>query len=248
MSWDDLSARFKNIESEDEQSEHTLDPGEATMLRGRITGVLIRDARVAKGYTVEQLADLIQVEGDLVIAWEFGNTPPSLPQLELLAYWLEVPISHFISGTETMVQQLARRTINQAEYFSIRNRMIGTQIREARAKAGFTLVYLAEQADIEQETLQRYEFGQIDIPISHLNELASALRVTPSYFLEGTDRVGKYLQAQELFETFLQMEPTVREFVANPANHSYIELAMKFADMEVDKLRNIAETILEITY
>jgi transcriptional regulator with XRE-family HTH domain len=249
MTWDDLSSRFKNIESEGaDASSHPIDPGEATMLRGRITGVLIRDARVAKGYTVEQLAELLQVDGDYVVAWEFGNASPSLPQLELLAYWLEVPVSHFISGTETMVQQVARRSINQIEYVTIRNRMIGAQIREARSTAGFTLAYLAEQTGLEPEMVQRYEYGQVDIPISHLNDLASILRVTPSFFLEGTDRVGKYLQAQELFETFLQMEPTVREFVANPANHSYIELAMKFADMDVDKLRTIAETILEITY
>jgi hypothetical protein len=43
------------------------------------------------------------------------------------------------------------------------------------------------------------------------------------------------------------MNPDVRAFVANPSNHAYIELAMKFADLGTEKLRNIAEGILEIT-
>jgi len=82
-----------------------------------------------------------------------------------LAYWLEVPVSHFISGTETLIDQLAQRTLDQDEYLRIRDRMIGAQIRSGREDAGFTLEYLAERAGLEMLTLQRYEYGQIPIPL-----------------------------------------------------------------------------------
>ena len=56
------------------------------------------------------------------------------------------------------------------------------------------------------------------------------------------------LEAQEMFDIFLQMDPETRQFLTKPSNHRYIELAMKLANMGSDKLREIAESILEITY
>jgi hypothetical protein len=39
----------------------------------------------------------------------------------------------------------------------------------------------------------------------------------------------------------------MRQFILRPINRSYLELAMELSDMEVDKLRTIAESILDIT-
>ncbi|MFP4322443.1 MAG: helix-turn-helix domain-containing protein [Anaerolineales bacterium] len=223
------------------------DPVEVSALRARITGVLIRDARIAKGYTVEQVADVMGVGADDMVAWEFGQASPSLPQLELLAYWLEVPVTHFISGTQTLLQQLTQRALDATEYETLRNRMIGAELRGLRESAGFTLAYLAERVGLAPELLQAYEYGQRPVPIVTLTTLAQALNINITEFLEGTNRIGKFLQAQELQHTFQQMDPQVRQFVANPSSHAYIELAMKLAEMDTNKLRNIAENLLEIT-
>jgi len=40
----------------------------------------------------------------------------------------------------------------------------------------------------------------------------------------------------------------VREFVSRPINLSYLELAMKLAQMPAGSLRQIAEALLEITF
>lgn len=249
MSFSDIASRFrqKAEETAAAQASATADPAEVMALRARISGVLIRDARLAKGYNTEQLAALMRVTTNEVIDWEFGKASPSLPQIELLAYWLEVPVSHFISGTETLIDQLAQRSLDQDEYLRIRDRMIGAEIRDAREKANFTREYLAELAGIDAELLQRYEYGQLAIPLPQLTQLATALRLNVSYFLEGNNRVGSFLQAEELFQTFLKMPPDLRDFIANPSSHSYIELAMKLAAMDTAKLRTIAENILEIT-
>lgn len=249
MTFGDVSQRFKKLTPTTEaEPVAQIDPAELVMLRARITGVLIRDARIAKGFTVEQLAGLMQIEAEAMLDWEFGEDSPSLPQLELLAYWLEVPVSHFLSGTQTLTERLAERHIDHAEYRLTRDHMIGALVAKARSDAGFTLAYLSEQIGLEIETLQAYEYGHAPIPLPDLVVLAAALRVTPAYFLEGNDRVGKFLQAQELFDTFLKMEPELRRFVANPSSHPYIELSMKLAEMDIHKLRGIAEAILEITF
>jgi len=252
MSFSDLSEKFRQKREAKEQAETqakiAVDPQEVFTVRARITGVLLRDARLAKGYSSEQLAVLMQVNHEVVLAWEFGQLSPTLPQLEMLAYLLEVPVSHFLSGTETLLQKVARRQIDQGQYQSIRDHMIGAEIRYAREQAGYTITYLAEKSALDADTLQAYEFGHMGVPMPHLVSLASALQVSVSYFLEGSDRVGAFLQAQEAFDAFLKMEPELREFIANPSSHPYIALAMRLAALKTEKLRDIAEHILEITY
>src|SRR5690242_229750 len=96
MTFGDVSARFKK------KQEETAPPPPAErnyqdvhLLRARILGVLIRDARLATGVSEEETAQALDVSPDLIREWEFGNNPPSLPQLEMLAYYLGIPISHF---------------------------------------------------------------------------------------------------------------------------------------------------------
>jgi hypothetical protein len=45
-----------------------------------------------------------------------------------------------------------------------------------------------------------------------------------------------------------EMSPEVREFVLKPSNALYLRIALLFSDMKADSLRQIAETILDITY
>lgn len=247
----DLASRFKKqAEAKAQQTAEKTKPvdfNELYTLRARIVGVLIRDARVARGYTVEHLAELLQTAPEQIVAWEFGDESPSLPALELLAYTLEVPITQLMSGTETLLEQMAKRMVNQQEYLSTRDRMIGVEIRLYREQAGVSLKQLSERTGLDETILTQYEYGQAAVPFSHLVSIASALRVTESAFLEGENRVGRYLEAQEAFELFLQMPPEVRQFIAKPSNHRYIELAIKLAKMDTSKLRELAESILEIT-
>lgn len=250
-SFGDALSRFRKKNEADAQAKAqvsgAIDPQEVLALRQRITGVLLRDARIAKGFATEQVAALMLVTPDLVTAWEFGQEVPSLPQLELLAYWLEVPVTHFLSGRSTLVGQLAKRQLDQSQYLTIRDHMIGAQLAQARHQAGFTVEYLAERVGIPSDVLAQYEYGHASVPLPQLSDLASALKMPMSAFLEGSDRVGAFIQAQELFQSFLKMSPEVREFIASPANHTYIALAMKLAEMDTQKLRGIAEMMLEIT-
>ena len=47
---------------------------------------------------------------------------------------------------------------------------------------------------------------------------------------------------------FLELPLELRQFVARPVNRPYLELAMKLSDMSKDKLRSVAEDLLDITF
>jgi len=46
----------------------------------------------------------------------------------------------------------------------------------------------------------------------------------------------------------LELPLELRQFVAKPVNRPYLELAMKLSNMSRDKLRSVAEDLLDITF
>lgn len=248
MDFGDISNRFKKVaEQRPVEEEKVIDFNELHIIQGRIVGVLLQDARIAKGYDVDHVASFVNVPSETVVEWEYGHQTPSLPQLEVLAYELEIPVTHFITSTETFQQQLQTRHLDRDEYLTTRDRMIGVMLRSARAQSRFTLDYLGERTGLTPQEIETYEFGYVAVPLSHLNTLANALNINIGDFLEHSNKVGRFLQAQSDFNNFLEMDPHVREFVTKPSNQAYIDLAMKLSEMDINKLRDVAESILEIT-
>jgi hypothetical protein len=52
---------------------------------------------------------------------------------------------------------------------------------------------------------------------------------------------------EEAIQNFLDLPMEMRQFVALPVNRPYLELAMKLSSMSKDKLRSVAEDLLDIT-
>jgi transcriptional regulator with XRE-family HTH domain len=248
MSFNDIAARLRKRSEEKADQEEAAPRNfeELYLLRARILGVLIRDARQAAELSAEDCASQLGVPVDALLAWEFGKSTPSLPQLELLAYVLNVPLSHFM-GTETLLQQAQRRTINGPEYMMLRGRIVGALLRSAREQNNLTIDQLAAEAGLPSSHITAFELGQRPIPLPILVTLAQVVRVNLSYFLEDGNRVGNFLTLQEDLKQIAEMPEAMRHFVAMPVNQSYIELAMRLSQMSTKELRGIAEAILNIT-
>ncbi|PJF44676.1 MAG: hypothetical protein CUN55_02805 [Phototrophicales bacterium] len=249
MSLSDAAARFRKINAEKAQetpSTEPLDPAEARALRSRMLGVLLRDARLDSGYTEQDIANYLGVSVDDILAWEYGYGTPSLPLLEVLAYFLKIPVSHFW-GTETLQQQQMERAIDADEYITVRTRMIGLMIRTRRESLGISVDELAQKLDIPTDELLYYEQGYYQIPMALLTEIANILDVSISYFLDANSRVGEFFELLETMKLFAKMDSEVRDFVSVPSNEPYIRLAMVLAKMPTESLRELAEGLLDIT-
>jgi transcriptional regulator with XRE-family HTH domain len=240
MSFSDIAARMREHAAEHAEEEKPTDFEEIYKLRARILGVLIRDARFAANMTVEDCAAKLGVDPATFEQWELGLAMPSLPQIEVLAYTLGMPISHFW-GSEMLEEQGERQPIDPHEYVNLRNRLIGALLRAAREQANLTQEQLAEAAGVPTANVAAYELGQRPIPTPVLSSLASACSVNLSYFLENGNKVGTFLLLQEDMQAFSNLPEEVRHFVASPTNLPYIELTMKIARMGTTELRSVAE-------
>lgn len=62
------------------------------------TGALIREARIKKNYTQNELGDLIGVSNKAVSRWENGDSFPDIGVLETLSNVLDIPLQDIITG------------------------------------------------------------------------------------------------------------------------------------------------------
>jgi transcriptional regulator with XRE-family HTH domain len=227
-------------------SDKPYDHAESYLLRARMLGVLIRDARLSSARTIDDCARLLRVDPAVIEAWEYGDDVPSLPQLELLAYYLDVPISHFW-GQDTLESEKGSKTDSQTEYMQLRNRMIGALLRQAREERQISIADVAEAAHLSTEVLEHYEAGLLPIPMHELAVLSTIVQKNMQYFMEGESFIGLLLRVREEWKQFLSLDAETRQFAANPLNLGFLKIAMMFGKMPAEELRQIAAGILEIS-
>ena len=217
-------------------------------IRTRKLGVLIKDARMAAKRSVEECARAMGIQPETLRQYEAGAKPPSLPDLEALAYYLDIPLEHFwsaqtLSGVDNAAKVEQIRQLNK-----IRNRIIGTTLRANRTRRNVAVKDLAEQTDIPEPQLRRYGAGEIPIPLPELEILAAALDTRVEDFFDSRGPIGNWRAQQQAVDKFMELPGDLRDFVCRPVNRPYLDLAMRLSALSVDRLRSVAEGLLEITY
>lgn len=216
-------------------------------IRTKKLGILIRDARLAARRTTKECAAAINVTNGVFVAYEEGRKAPSLPELETLVYYLDLPINHFWSN-ETLSGVPARiNDLDLPRLTGLRQRMIGALLRQERLNASLSEKAVAEQVGISSGRLKRYELGEIPIPLPELELILRVLGGRIETFFDQGGPVGQWMAQQKAIQQFLELPVELRNFVCQPVNKPYLDLARKLSDMSTDKLRSVAEDILDIT-
>ncbi|MCX6066155.1 MAG: helix-turn-helix transcriptional regulator [Chloroflexi bacterium] len=216
-------------------------------LRTRKLGVLIRDARLASRKTVTETAKTIGISPAILRAYEEGRKAPSLPELEVLAYYLDLPIQHFWSSLS--LSDAAPRTdpIDLNRLAALRHRIVGTLLRQRRLQTSISLKALSFETGIPQGRLTAYEMGERAIPLPELEAILTVIGGRVESFFDQNGPVGKWMTDQGAILEFLKLSPELRAFVCLPVNHPYLELARNLSELPTDKLRSVAEGLLDIT-
>jgi transcriptional regulator with XRE-family HTH domain len=218
----------------------------APALRAKILGVLMKEARLAARKTGKECAEAMGCPPAVYTACEQGQKSPSLPEIELLAYFLDVPPAHFW-GDRSLAETKAAAP-PPAAMTRLRDRIIGAQLRKARTSTKAKLKAVAESAGLSSSRLTAYELGERPIPLPELEMLTARLGLSLGDLLEAHGQVGDWESTHLAVERFRQISPDLREFVSQPANEGYLRLAQHISQMPTEKLRSLAESLLEITY
>jgi transcriptional regulator with XRE-family HTH domain len=217
-------------------------------LRSRKLGVLIRDARLSERKTIPECARVVGVTAGIFRAWEEGRISPSLPELEVLAYSMRLPLNRFWSKDAMSEDTPTNETLNLPAFVSIRQRLIGALLRQAREKANISIHALSEMSGISTNRIKFYELGERPIPLPELEGLTTLLGTQIETLFDQTGHIGLWMVQQKAIQEFLHLPNDLQNFVSKPVNRPYLELAKKLSGMSTDKLRSLAEDILEITF
>lgn len=215
-------------------------------IRTKKLGVLMRSARLSHGKSLEECATAIGVTVEELEAFEMGEHAASLPELELLAYHLQIPLDLFW-GNELLKGLGRTQPPDAMKLISLRQSTIGVLIQKARNEADLTVEELANQAGITTDQLQAYESGEQAVPVPQLENLAKLMNKTMNDFQDKSGPAGTWFEKQRLTKAFLGLPEELQEFASKPINQPYLEAARRLSEMQVDKLRSLAEGLLEIT-
>ncbi|KAF0108377.1 MAG: Xre family DNA-binding protein [Anaerolineaceae bacterium] len=217
-------------------------------LRTRKLGVLIRDARLAARKTIPECAAAAGVTRGIFRAYEEGRRAPSLPEMEILTYFLGLPIRHFWSKEAVSDDAPRTAALDLPALAAVRQRMIGALLRQEREKASISGKALAEQTGISASRIRAYEMGARPIPMPVLEGLVAALGGQVEDMFDQTGPIGQWMNQQKAIQDFLQLPPDLQDFVCRPVNLPYLQLALKLSSLSTEKLRSVAENLLDITF
>ena len=225
-----------------------MDTKTQTTIRTKKLGVLIRDARLSARRNVQECAEAIGVRPGIFRAYEEGAKAPSLPELESLVYYLDLPLDHFWSREIKSTSTQPHQKLDVPRLLAIRQRKIGALLRQERMNASISIRNLADRTGIASSRIKAYELGERAIPLPELEVLVSTLGGRIESFFDNSGPIGQWLLSEETVKQFLEMPVELRQFVSAPINRPYLELAMKLSGMSRDKLRSVAEDLLDITF
>jgi transcriptional regulator with XRE-family HTH domain len=225
-----------------------MDTNSQVTIRTKKLGILIRDARLAARRSVEECAEAMGIRKILFCAYEEGFRAPSLPELETLVFFLDLPMEHFWGKQVKSGQKPRHKNLDLLRLLAVRQRKIGALLRQERMNASISIRNLSHTTNIPGERIEAYELGEQSIPLPELELMVKTLGGQIESFFDRSGPIGQWMMNEEAIQQFLDMPMELRQFVALGVNRPYLELARKLSAMSRDKLRAVAEDLLEITF
>ena len=216
-------------------------------LKTKMVGAELRAAREDSGKSIKAAAELIGTSSSTMSSYEHGRKGISLPELELLAYYLDIPVANLLDGLPSAPERTVH--FDPKVVVSFRHKMIGALLRKHRIASDMTVSKLAEKVRFPASRISAYERGSRPIPIPFLEVLVDALGRSMDEYIdtEGQGPIAGWYRERRAYESFRSLPPDYRDFLAEPENSGFVRAAMRLRELSSEKLRSLAESLAVIT-
>ncbi|WP_422446541.1 helix-turn-helix domain-containing protein [Thermoanaerobacterium sp. DL9XJH110] len=164
--------------------------------------------RREKKMTLAQLAEKAGISGAYLCHIETGRAMPSLSTLKSIAAALGVCPDDLMAASH-----------------------VGYKLKKVRCERGLTQSELAKKAGVSPGLIGQIESGRVEPSIKTLEKIASALSLSPCYFVADDDEISALLRP---------MNPALKELFLDPRVRSALEL---LADCTPDEFNFIIKFI-----
>jgi transcriptional regulator with XRE-family HTH domain len=218
---------------------------QALILRAKMLGAIVREARLAARMSLKEAAALLGVTSGVLSSYEHGRRAISLPELELFAYHLDIPLDRFSSMSPPEADQ--QDEFDPNTIVTLRQKMIGALLRKHRSEVGMSIRALAEAVGLPSRRVSAYERGEKPVPLPELEALVGAMGQSLEDYIDDEGPIGEWAINKRGFSKFKELPIELRDFLSKPGNEPYLHLARNMSDISIEKLRALAETLLDIT-
>lgn len=215
------------------------------LLRSKVIGATLRQARNRAGRSLKETALLVGTNAGRFSAYERGERMISLPELELFAYHMRTPLKAFTNLDQT--QKSLDQDPDPKVLLSLRNRMIGAMLKRHRMETNLSIRKLSKEINLPPSRISAYEKGGRSVPLVDLENIAERLGHRLEDYFDRDGPIGTREINIEAVEMLSNLQPELREFLSNPVNEPYLRIAKKLSELDVNKLRTVAEGLLDIT-
>ena len=225
------------------------DTAQSIAIRNRIIGTLVRRARLKAAKTQRECAGFIGCSPYAFAQYERGRWGLSLSQLETLAHLFKVPATSLWDDSSIPQDEPAGDAGDPQEMMSLRRKILAVQFRQCRRAGGMTQKGMAQLLGRSAAAIAKYEQGEWDIPLAELEVAAGRCGMAlAAFFDDQALPSGQAETDRQALVRLNELPPEVRDFVLKPTNALYLRIALLLSSMKADSLRQIAETLLDITY
>ncbi len=216
-------------------------------IRTKKLGLLIYDARLAAGKTLEECSKMTGIDENRLASIEKGYNAPTLPEVEILSYVFNIPTEHFWGNKTLSTIDNTEQAAKFKQLLALRHKIIGANIINKRKIQDISASVIAEKADIDLKIYEQYETGDLEIPIPQLELIAKELQCPIEDFFDTKGIIGQWRNELEETNKIKSLPENLKEFVSKPVNVPFIELAIRLSELDVNRIRTVAEGLLEIT-
>lgn len=210
-------------------------------------GVLLRTARTQRGESKKTCGEIIGTTSRTINKYETGEKSPSLPELEVLAYYLDVPLECFWEDLAPDSQNKMDGLKNLSQRLELRNLKIGASLRKFRQESKLSMKEVSDKLGLTTYRLKSYEKGSFAVPMAELNAMVRLYDREISDLVVDSGPIAEWSHAKQAGAAFIELPQELQEFILKPVNQPYLDIALKLSQMSVDKMRDVAEGLLDIT-
>lgn len=216
-------------------------------IRTKKLGLLLYDARITTGKSIQDCTKITSIASERLTGFEAGLISPTLPELEILSFFYKIPLEHFWGNDILSENEHNQQTKKFKQLMAIRHRVIGANIKSTLDDKNILPEEFAKSLNLDPDIFQKNLSGEKEIPIPLLEMISRNLDCRIEEFFDTQGIIGNWRSEMIESQRLKEIPDDLREFISKPINVPYIELAIRLSELDVNKLRAVAEGLLEIT-
>jgi transcriptional regulator with XRE-family HTH domain len=206
----------------------------------------LRLAREMRGKSIKESSQLLGLPSSKLRNYEKGKYVPSLPELESLSYFYNIPLGAILNP-ELLDQYVNDPDSEQLQsLIKIRTQFIATNLQISREKSGKSAKQISKETSISTSKLRKYENGESYIPLDDLGKIAESLDIDIEELLDNQSPIGLWQKSQKQMQSFSQLPEEIQSFALSKDNQPFISFTKKVKAIGIENLEKLADVIQKI--